>query len=226
MKLYSRLIPADWQKELKDQVQNESDSDWRLADICNAVIGNFTVRKDEFPHIFVGEVWQALAHYRGKSPRYLRLIAEVGRAFPAEDRFIPFPFGYYKATLPLPPEDRRLAMEFLTEFVLNKYNNNPYCLTPSADKFIWLYRKHIMGMVLETQDVNNFDPDMEELETGTSIFQDILRFGVDMRTRLQDYGHLASVERLTKSLAEVMDLLPEVMRDIGLEVPNYERETD
>lgn len=224
LSLYESLIPASVRDILSSDARSASDILWRIADQGLLVLNNFRRRKEagELLDLYEGLVWQALGYYARKSAGRVKEIVRVGACYPQEvrERWPGLAWGYFERATALPPDHWESSLEFLDEYCKGGLGN-PGASLPSVEEFIYLYQTQILGKQLGP-DIPLPDESGIPVSAGYRLgygFQEILQSIRRWRKVLFTLSDKPQAQSLLHKLEEIERIMPDVMREAGLVVP-------
>ena len=229
MSKHETIVTPSWREALQAGARANSEYNWKIADAAVETLARFLEKQDQgiepFIHYTRGDVYMAISHYCCKSPQRVRVIAGVGAIFRPELRrmieakYGEWAFGYYEALTPLPASQWDDIFQFLKDYQAGVIAKPPRRL--GVGEFIFLFEKHILGAVKETEVPEQPDIDSETIPSSLpSIpFQDILRTSSRLERSLKPYADRPGVVKFLFHLKGLKDSLPEAMRECGINVP-------
>lgn len=216
------IIPVEYRERFRDRARSRSEAHWADGDDAIIVIRKFreAQRQGSFGNTHEISVWNAIGQLcGGVSGKRIKMIAAVCANFPEEYRDAGVPFGYYEQAVALEDKDRLESIRFYLE-----------CKEQGeligVGEFLYKYRLHVLGEnIVPVRTV--YDPSYEavdwpmiDMEQGSPLpFQDWIRNARLLRTNLVKYDYHPGVKEFLEIIGKAEALLPLVMRETGINVP-------
>jgi hypothetical protein len=130
-------------------------------------------------------------------------------------------FGYYEAISRLPASQWDAIFQFLKDY------QSGVIIQPGrrlgVGEFVFLFEKHILGRHVDTVEPPDTSVDMGVADLQVSSpslqFQDIIRSSSALERHLSPYRDRAAVNKVLYHLKGLREVLPQAMRECGMEVP-------
>lgn len=224
IKLFENILPQAVRDGLSEIAAARTRSNWRVGELAKAALDyvNHERETGAMAGVHTYHVWAAIHHYTDISPRRVEKLMGIYMEFPqaVRDQYSRYDFGYFEKAYEFKSNLRLQALEFLPWY------EQEYGRVPSVSEFKFLFRKHILGENVESEDDGD---DIAETvaapspaiaigvdETGHATFKDSMSL-IDM---LANFGKMLDAMRRVVNGVETTSSAFISMRGRMLELRN------